>query len=142
MNSLIYIILFSILPVVELRGGIPLAIGMGFNVLEAFLVCTIANILIIPVIFFFLDYLHKYFMRIKIYQKLFDRYLKSIQDRNSNLKTPAEIRMYIIDYSNHEYSSVDEQIRALQDNGYNTFYIWNGVPRYDVNKYSWKKINN
>ena len=73
MHTLLKAILLSIAPISELRGGIPLAIGLGVNPWTAFFVCVIANILIIPIIFLFLDYLHKYFYKIKIYRIIFDK---------------------------------------------------------------------
>ena len=73
MYALLKAILLSIAPISELRGGIPLAIGLGINPWTAFFVCVIANILIIPIIFLFLDYLHKYFYKIKIYRICFDK---------------------------------------------------------------------
>ena len=72
MNPLIYAIILSILPISELRGGIPFAIANGVDPWTAFFVCVIANILIIPVLFLFLDYLHKHFMKIGIYRKVVD----------------------------------------------------------------------
>ena len=72
-NNLIISILLSIAPISELRGGIPYGIGFGYNPLLIFALCTLANILIIFVIFAFLDTLHDYFMKIKIYRKLFYR---------------------------------------------------------------------
>ena len=76
MNALIKAILLSIAPISELRGGIPLAIKLGINIWTAFFVCVIANILIIPVIFLFLDYLHKYFYKIKVYRVIFDKFVR------------------------------------------------------------------
>ena len=64
-------IILSSLPVSELRGGIPLAIGSGVNPLLAFFVCVFVNILVIFPIFLFLDYFHNKFWRFKFYRKSF-----------------------------------------------------------------------
>ena len=71
MNELVYGIILSILPISELRLGIPVAMASGTSVGLIFLLCVIANILIIPVIFLFLDFLHHKFLKIKIYRVLF-----------------------------------------------------------------------
>ena len=55
MNDLLYVILVTLLPWVELRGSIPLAIAMGYSPLSAFLLCTAVNILIMFPVFVFLD---------------------------------------------------------------------------------------
>ncbi len=76
MNNLLEIILLSMLPISELRGGIPLAIAYGLNPLTAFLICTLANILIVPLIFIFLEYLNNLFLHMQWYNKLFHKVLE------------------------------------------------------------------
>jgi uncharacterized membrane protein len=75
MNTIIWTILLSILPVSELRGGIPYAILNGVSPLVAFIVSVFFNILIIPVIFFFLDYVNCFLLRINSYNRFFNFYL-------------------------------------------------------------------
>ena len=75
MEPIIWTILLSILPVSELRGGIPYAILNGINPITAFFVAVLANIAIIPLIFFFLDYIHRFFLNIKTYERFFDYYI-------------------------------------------------------------------
>lgn len=79
MDNLIYAVLLSILPVSELRGGIPYAISQGVNPFLAYFLCVIANILIIFPLFFFLDYLHEHFMKFKPYRLLFEVYMRRVQ---------------------------------------------------------------
>src|SRR3989338_1496616 len=85
MNPLIKAIIASLLPISELRGGIPIAVASGYSYLTAFIVCVIANILVIPISFFILDYLNKYLMKIKIYKKIIERSIekgkKSIENK-------------------------------------------------------------
>ncbi|MDR1043370.1 MAG: small multi-drug export protein [Clostridiales Family XIII bacterium] len=63
MNQL-YVFLISMLPVVELRGGLPVASALGIPFWEAFILCCAGNILPVPFILFFLrkifDILKKY----------------------------------------------------------------------------------
>ena len=74
MNSILfYAILLSILPIAELRGGIPYAIANDMNPFVAYFVCVGANILAFPIVFFFLEFLHPQFMKIKLYQKLVEQ---------------------------------------------------------------------
>lgn len=76
MSAVIHAIIWSLLPISELRGGIPVAIARGLNPLSAFVICVIANFLVIPLVFFFLDHVHEGFMKIKIYNKLFNKYIE------------------------------------------------------------------
>lgn len=75
MHPLIITILLSMLPVSELRGGIPYSILSGINPITAFLVAVLANILIIPIIFFFLDNIHEFLLKIRPYKKAFNFYI-------------------------------------------------------------------
>ena len=45
--------LISMVPLIELRGGVPIAVGMGLNYWTALPLCVIANMLPVPVIYFF-----------------------------------------------------------------------------------------
>ena len=50
-----YLIVFliSMLPLVELRGAIPVAVGMDLDKLLSFIICIIGNMLPVPVIYLF-----------------------------------------------------------------------------------------
>lgn len=50
-----YLIIFliSMIPIVELRGAIPFAVGMHLNMVWAYVICIIGNMLPVPFIFFF-----------------------------------------------------------------------------------------
>ena len=50
-----YLIVFlvSMIPIVELRGALPIGIGMGLPPLVCYIICIIGNMLPVPFIFFF-----------------------------------------------------------------------------------------
>ena len=50
-----YLICFfvSMIPLIELRGGVPIAVGFGLDYLTALIVCVIGNMLPVPIIYFF-----------------------------------------------------------------------------------------
>lgn len=72
MNTILQIILLSIVPISELRGGIPLAIASGLNPLSAFLICTLTNILIVPFVFLFLSTINLLLLKIDFYSRFFN----------------------------------------------------------------------
>lgn len=43
----------SMVPLIELRGAIPIAVGMGIEPTHAILVCAVGNLIPVPVIYFF-----------------------------------------------------------------------------------------
>jgi len=83
MLQLLYALLLTIAPVTELRIGLPVAIDFALKnavpVWLVFVLIVLANILMIFAIFFFLDHLHEWFMKIKIYRKLFNAYFRKLQ---------------------------------------------------------------
>lgn len=50
-----YLIVFlvSMVPIVELRGAIPIAAGMGLPLVTSYIICVIGNMLPVPIIFLF-----------------------------------------------------------------------------------------
>lgn len=50
-----YLITFlvSMVPIVELRGAIPIAVGMGVKLLPAYAIAVVGNMIPVPFIFFF-----------------------------------------------------------------------------------------
>ncbi len=50
-----YLIIFliSMIPIIELRGAIPVAVGMQLNMVWAYIICIVGNMLPVPFIYFF-----------------------------------------------------------------------------------------
>ncbi len=53
MKKYLLAFLISMVPIIELRGGVPFAVGMGIPYFEALAVCVIGNMLPVPFIYFF-----------------------------------------------------------------------------------------
>jgi len=81
MDPLIASMLISMLPIFEVRGGIPFALTLGINPIQAFAICVIGNILVIPILFLFLDFIHVQFLKWNFYNKTFEKFLIKIQKR-------------------------------------------------------------
>ena len=43
----------SMIPILELRGAIPIAVGMGIDYIPALIICAIGNMVPVPFIYFF-----------------------------------------------------------------------------------------
>lgn len=74
-------ILLSVLPIAELRGGIPYMAAHDHSIVTAFIVCVLANMLVPPIMFIFLETVHKLFYRIKPYQWFFDKWVARTQKK-------------------------------------------------------------
>lgn len=68
MDELINAALWSISPFGEAKVGLPYAILNGVNPWIAFIVCYIANVLVFPVMYFFLHFINKHFLKWRFYK--------------------------------------------------------------------------
>ncbi len=73
MNDYFYSIILSMLPIAELRGGIPYALYNGIHPVTAYLMCCAANILAFPIVYFFMGFFHDIFNKMSWYAKLFEK---------------------------------------------------------------------
>ena len=53
MKKYLFIILISMIPLIELRGAIPVAMAKGLPLIPSYIICIIANMIPVPIIFFF-----------------------------------------------------------------------------------------
>lgn len=53
LKSYLIVFFISMLPLIELRGAIPVGIGMGLPILPTYLVCVVGNMLPVPFIYLF-----------------------------------------------------------------------------------------
>lgn len=49
----LFIFLVSMVPLIELRGAIPIAIGLGLPIIPSYIICIIGNMLPVPIIYLF-----------------------------------------------------------------------------------------
>lgn len=53
MLDYIAVFFISMVPIIELRGAVPIAMDMGLDYISALIVCVIGNLLPVPLIYFF-----------------------------------------------------------------------------------------
>lgn len=53
MKKYILAFLISMIPIIELRGGVPFAMGLGIDFFPALVLCVVANMIPVPFIYFF-----------------------------------------------------------------------------------------
>ncbi len=61
--------LWSISPFGEAKVGIPFGMLKGLNIYGVFAICFLANVLVFPLMSFFLDKINRYFLRWNFYKK-------------------------------------------------------------------------
>lgn len=81
------IILISIIPFIELRGAIPIAIlssshgGLGMEWWEVFPLAVIGNLIPVPFILLYFDRIEKFLRRFKIFNRMFDYLFEKTRKR-------------------------------------------------------------
>lgn len=90
MNQLILACILSFLPISELRGGIPVAVNYALNnnveLLPVFLLIIFCNLMVIFFVYFFMNLLHKYFLKLNWYNKIFESVLIRIRKKTDKLE--------------------------------------------------------
>jgi uncharacterized membrane protein len=76
MNPILKVIVFSLLPVSELRGGIPVGLSSGLPLSIVFPIAVFSNILVFPIFYLFLTFVHDLLMRLTLYRRYFDFFLE------------------------------------------------------------------
>lgn len=88
-KTLAVTVALTLLPISELRGAIWYALNNDVPVYMAFILCVVLNALIGPLLYLFLNTVHKLLFHLAWYQKLFD----SLVDR-ARRKVAAKVDKY------------------------------------------------
>jgi len=76
MNPILKVVVFSLLPISELRGGIPVGLSSGLPLSVVFPIAVLSNILVFPVFYLFLTFIHELLMKLNLYRRYFDFFLE------------------------------------------------------------------
>jgi uncharacterized membrane protein len=81
-NEILILIGLTLLPFLELRASIPYGIlVLGMDWISVFLICVIANIILGPIVYIFLDKVVHLFLRINWIDKCYQKYVERTQRR-------------------------------------------------------------
>jgi len=80
-NDLIKILLVAMLPISEIRGGLPLALYLGFDPVEAYIIALIGNIAPIPVLLVLLDFLISLATKVDFVKKVYGKILERVEKK-------------------------------------------------------------
>ena len=72
LQTLFITVILCLLPISELRGGLPFALARGVPLAAAVPVCVAANALVGPLVFLFLSSLNKLLLRWRAYRRFFE----------------------------------------------------------------------
>jgi len=90
MQEILTLIILTLMPFLELRASIPYGVFQtSLSLLWVFLICTITNILLAPIIFIFLHKFIHLFLRFKIINKCYQKIV---------IKTQKKVHKYVEKY--------------------------------------------
>jgi uncharacterized membrane protein len=89
LRTLLVTLALCLLPISELRGGLPYALSNDVPLPLAYLVCVGANALVSPLVYLFLSSLHKLLERWRPYRRFFERIVE-----RSRRKVHAKVERY------------------------------------------------
>ena len=79
-NNIFWIIVITFLPFLELRASIPYGILiLKMHWIPVFIIAVIANIIIGPLVYFFLDRVIHIFLKMKFIDNLYQKYVDKTQ---------------------------------------------------------------
>lgn len=74
----LYTALMSMAPIVELRGGIPLGVGLGLPIWQAYIAAVIGNMIPVP---FIIVFIRRIFKWLQTKSARLDRLVKKLEDK-------------------------------------------------------------
>ena len=78
MNSFLYTLLISMVPIIELRGGLPVGIASGLSFPAAYIASVIGNLIPVPFIILFI---RKIFVLIRKYMPKLSSMIDKLEDK-------------------------------------------------------------
>ena len=94
LKKYLLVFLVSMVPLIELRGSIPIGLGMGLNPIWLYVICIIANMLPVPIIFFFARKVLVWGSDKKIIGKFFTFWLEKGEKGGKKLQEKAGKGLY------------------------------------------------
>ena len=85
-GKLFGIFLISMLPIIELRGSIPVAYALNVNLIPAFIISVIGNMLPVPIILLFVTEVFKFMKKHHILEKFILKLEKSALGKSEKVK--------------------------------------------------------
>ncbi len=97
MDNAFYIIFISMLPVIELRGAIPIGIGMGMPTVEVLILSIVGNLIpVLPILLLFQP-ISKLFLRFEWYNNFYNwLYKRSLNKGKSKLDKYGAAGLFIL----------------------------------------------
>ncbi|MFH1396035.1 MAG: small multi-drug export protein [archaeon] len=82
LKDFLILIVLTILPFLELRASIPYGIfNTDFTIAQVFIICTMVNIALAPILYLFVNHVMHFFLRIKFVEKIYYKVVERTQKK-------------------------------------------------------------
>ncbi len=81
MKNALWLIFISMIPIIELRGAIPVAASINFNPIAAFIICCVCNMIPVPFIMLFGRKLIAWLQTTKLFGNFATKYEKKLAEK-------------------------------------------------------------
>lgn len=85
-NSALYVFGMSMLPIVELRGGIPLGATLGLPWVSNYIICVLGNMLPVPFILLFVKAVFQWLKKINKIRPMIEKLEKRIMSKKGQIE--------------------------------------------------------
>ena len=82
----IIVLIISMVPILELRGGLIAASLLGVNIFTAIIVCIVGNLIPIPFILLFITPIFRWLKRTKLFKPLVEKIEKKSMSKSDQIK--------------------------------------------------------
>ena len=84
MNTILITAGLALLPISELRGAIPFALGSGLPLVFTYFFAVFLNALVGPIVYLFLSTIHRIIIRFRWYKSFFDLFVERNRHKVEN----------------------------------------------------------
>lgn len=94
-NGYLTVFIISMLPIVELRGAIPIGVGLDLNWLLTYIVCVCGNMVLVPFIILFIRPIVEFLMRTKKLRPLGEKIRNRVMSKSSKVTKYKMMGLFI-----------------------------------------------
>ena len=91
----IKLIIISMLPIIELRGAIPVGVLLGMPPIESFLISVVGNLIPIPFVILLGRPIFNWLKKTKLFARLMEKLEKRIEKKADSVMKKAALGLYI-----------------------------------------------
>lgn len=86
MSKYIFVFIVSLLPILELRGGLIASALLDLSPVKSYIICVVSNIIIVPVALYLMEWILKFLSKFKPLKIVIDKWMKKVDKKKGLLE--------------------------------------------------------